>query len=56
LIKRVEEKEMTRDDVLKALAEWICKVASDKELATPEAIAALPEVAKIYLDHTYILG
>ncbi|AYC29672.1 hypothetical protein [Paenisporosarcina cavernae] len=42
---------LSREDVLKALAEWIVSVSLKKEQATPEEIQALPKVAHVYLEN-----
>lgn len=37
-----------RLDVSNALADWVIHVTAKKGLATPEEIAALPEVAEVF--------
>lgn len=40
---------MDREIVMEALKAWICDVTKASASATPEEIAALPEVADVYL-------
>lgn len=40
-----------KQQVIEALGDWIVHVTAQKELATPEQIAALPEVAEVFLKH-----
>jgi hypothetical protein len=40
--------ESAQSIILDALANWILRVTDDRSLVTPEAVAALPEVAKVY--------
>ena len=46
---------MSKEKVLEALGEWIVHVCEAKEMATPAEIAALPEIAKAFLDATVFL-
>lgn len=39
-----------REMMLEVLANWVIRKASENGLATPEEIAALPEVAKVVLN------
>ncbi|MCL2356606.1 MAG: hypothetical protein FWC70_05520 [Defluviitaleaceae bacterium] len=39
------------EKVMAALGEWVLRVTAKETTATPEEIAALPEVAKIYLNN-----
>ena len=41
-----------REKVINALGEWILRVTSSKEMATPAEIAALPGIAKIILSYS----
>jgi len=50
-----EVKSMSKEKVLEALGEWIVHVCEAKEMATPAEIAALPEIAKAFLDATVFL-
>ena len=40
-----------KQQVIEALGDWIVHVTAQKELATPEQIAALPGVAEVFLKH-----
>jgi len=46
---------MSKEKVLEALGEWIVHVCEAKEMATPAEIAALPEIAKVFLDAIVLL-
>ena len=41
---------MNKEKVLEALAAWIVRVTSENTVATPEELAVLPEVARVYLE------
>ena len=40
-----------KKEVLEVLGDWIIRTANKKELATPEEIAALPEVAEVFFNN-----
>lgn len=50
MICLAEAKEKRPDKVIKALEDFIIRVSSDKGKATETEIAALPQVAKIWLE------
>ncbi len=43
-------------EIIKALAEWVICIAGLQDNATPDAIRALPEVARLCMDYSSLMS